>query len=97
MSKPPASDTFLKKMLQDQRIARDFLSYYLPEAFKELVDLSHVSFEKESYIEANLKRRYSDLVFSVPTHANSKAFVYVLLEQQSSVDHWISLRLFKYM
>ena len=40
MSKPPASDAFLKKMLQDQRIAKDFLEHYLPQNFKELIDLS---------------------------------------------------------
>jgi len=97
MSKPPASDAFLKKMLQDQRIAKDFLEHYLPQNFKELINLSKVAIEKESYIESNLTRRYSDLVFSVPTKTNEKAFVYVLVEQQSTVDHWISLRLFKYM
>lgn len=97
MSKLPASDAFLKKMLQDQRIAKDFLGHYLPQTVKELVDLSQVTFEKESYIEANLKRRYSDMVFSVLTKTNTKAFVYVLIEQQSTVDYWMSLRLFKYM
>ncbi|MCC8417175.1 MAG: Rpn family recombination-promoting nuclease/putative transposase [Rickettsia endosymbiont of Bryobia graminum] len=37
------------------------------------------------------------MIYSVKTKDQEKAFVYVLIEAQSSCDYWIALRLWKYM
>ena len=62
-----------------------------------MIDLNTLKIEKESFVEDNLKRQLSDLVYSVQTHDNSSAFVYVLVEAQSSPDYWLAFRLWKYM
>lgn len=94
---PIPSDGLFKKIMEDVVTARDFLEYYLPDDFKKLIDLSKIKIEKESYIEENLKRKFSDIVYSVQTRNNEQAFVYVLIEAQSTCDYWIALRLWKYM
>ena len=83
--------------MQEEVAAKEFLEYYLPKEFKELIDLSKIRIEKESFVEEGLKRRLSDIIYSVKTKENEEAFVYVLIESQSTADYWISFRLWKYM
>ena len=97
MVKKLKHDALVKKILTEKIAAQEFLEYYLPIEFKSLVDLTKIKVEKESFVENDLKRRYSDIIYSVKTKDNEKAFVYVLIEAQSTCDHWMALRLWKYM
>ncbi|AWN81903.1 Rpn family recombination-promoting nuclease/putative transposase [Candidatus Cardinium hertigii] len=90
-------DALIKKILTDQLAAQEFLEHYLPADFKALVDLSQITIEKESFVEDDLKRKLTDLLYSVKTKNQEKAFVYVLIEAQVTSDHWMALRLWKYM
>ena len=83
--------------MQDVVAAREFLEFYLPLDFKDLVDLTKIRVEKESFVEDDLKRRLSDIIYAVKTKDNEEDFVYVLIESKSIPDYWISLRLWKYM
>lgn len=76
--------------------AKEFLEYYLPSAFKEKVDLSKITIEKESDIEETLQEKFSDIVYSVKTKSDDRAFIYILLDHQSTVDYWMALRLWRY-
>ncbi len=94
------SDALFKSIMEDKKAATEFLNQYLSASIKDLINLDTVKIEKESYVEDNLKRRLSDIVFSVQTKKNTnsskRAFIYILLEQQSTADYWIALRLWKY-
>ena len=90
-------DGLIKKVMENPIAAREFLEEYLPESFKTRIDLSTVKIEKESFVEKNLKKQLSDIVLSVKTKNNQKAFVYTLIEAQISPDYWIAFRLFKYI
>lgn len=94
---PIKSDALFKRIMQDEIAAREFLEYYLPADFKQLVDLTKISVEKESFVEDDLKRRFSDIIYKIKTKDNEEAFIYKLIEHQSEPDYWISLRLWKYM
>jgi len=89
-------DQLVKKVLENPIAARELMEEYLPASFKQLVDLSTIKVEKESFIEEHLTKRLSDLVLSVKTKDNEKAFVYSVIEHQSSSDYFISFRLLKY-
>ena len=93
---PTAHDSFVKKALENSLTAQEFLDEYLPVKFKNYIDLSSLSIEKESYIEDSLKKKFSDVVYKVNTNDNSQAFIYLLCEHQSSSDHWIAFRLWQY-
>ena len=96
-----SSDEIFKKIMGEQVAAREFLEYYLPKGFKELVDLSDIRIEKETYVTEDLRERLSDVVYSVflkdsGNDKGKRAFVYTLIEHQSSSDYWISFRLWQY-
>ena len=93
------SDALFKSVLEDKIAATEFSEAYLPDNVKNMLDLSTISIERESYVEEDLKRRFSDIVYSIKHKDNpkEKAFVYALAEHQSTPDYWIALRLFKYM
>lgn len=82
--------------MSNEIAAKEFLEYYLPSDFKEKVDLSKITIEKESYIEETLQEKFSDIVYSVKTKSDDSAFIYILLDHQSIVDYWMALRLWRY-
>ena len=93
--------------MEDKIAAREFLEEYLPANLQSMLDLNKITIEKESYIEDDLKKKFSDVVYSVGIkrtdqddlqehQEHEKAFVYVLLEHQSKPDYWMALRLWKY-
>ena len=84
-------DQLVKKVLENPIAARELMEEYLPASFKQLVDLSTIKVEKESFVEESLTKRLSDLVLSVKTKDNEKAFVYTILEHQSSSDYLIMM------
>lgn len=96
MSNKPKHDSLVKQIMSDPVAAQEFFEYYLPKEFKEKVDLSKIQLESESYIDESLRKKYSDLVYSIKTKDNEKAFIYTLIESQSTVDYWIALRLLEY-
>ena len=99
--KKPNHDSLIKKALENPLIAEEFLTQYLPEEYKALIDLSTIKPEKETYVEESLKAKLSDMVFSVQMRDQegdkvNNAFIYALVEHQSYSDYWIAFRLLKY-
>lgn len=90
-------DSLAKKILSDPAAAHEFLNHYLPESCKSLLDLNTLKVEKESYIEEDLKQKFSDLVFSIKMKNNQKAFIYTLVEAEVSPKYWTAFKLWKYM
>lgn len=90
-------DSLFKRIMESDIAAREFLDEYLPAEVKNIVDLNTIKVQKESYIEPNLTKRLSDIVYSVNTKDNEKAFIYIAAEHQSSVDNLMAYRLWKYM
>ena len=112
-SERPRHDELFKKVMSEPVAAREFLDHYLPVTFKSKIDLGSVKIEKESFVTEDLRKRLSDVVYSVSLKQNidgknstdsatdnvdnDKAYVYVLIEHQSSSDYWIAFRLWQYM
>ncbi|MFP3012218.1 MAG: Rpn family recombination-promoting nuclease/putative transposase [Rickettsia sp.] len=61
MTKKPKHDQLFKRIMTNKIAAQEFLEYYLPSDFKENIDLSKITIEKESYIEENLREKFSDM------------------------------------
>lgn len=93
------TDALFKKVFSQKMGAMEFLEAYLLQEMKEKVDISKIKVEKESFVEDNLKRRLSDVIYSVPykNNQNHEILIYTLLEHQSTSDKWIALRLWKYI
>ncbi|ACP54023.1 Transposase and inactivated derivative (plasmid) [Rickettsia africae ESF-5] len=109
-SERPRHDELFKKVMSEPVAAREFLEHYLPVTFKNKINLNSIKIEKESFVTEDLRKRLSDVVYSVSLKNdnikdstteksvhNDKAYVYVLIEHQSSSDYWIAFRLWQYM
>lgn len=113
-SERPKHDELFKKVMSEPVAAREFLEHYLPVTFKSKININSVKIEKESFVTEDLRKRLSDVVYSVSLKQNidgknstdstnddnvdnDKAYVYVLIEHQSSSDYWIAFRLWQYM
>src|SRR4051794_16944343 len=89
-------DKIFRKAMENLMVAMEFLDTHLPKDIRRFIDLSTLKIEKESFIERKLKNRASDVLFSVNFNGNP-GYIYLLLEHQTKCDHFMALRLFKYM
>ena len=68
----------------------------LPADLAARLDLGQLAPVPASFVDEALKWRYSDLLFTVPMERRD-AFVYVLVEHQSSSDPLMAFRMLRYM
>ncbi len=96
MSEKIKHDKFFQKALANPFVVREFFNMHLPPHIKALFSPTTLTLENDSFIEPNLKESITDVLFSVKIN-NSESYLYLLLEHQSSSDHFMAFRLFKYM
>ena len=89
-------DGLFKRIMENNIAAHEFLNAYLPQEVKDIIDLNTIKVQKESYIEPNLTKRLSDIVYKVNTKDNQEAFIYVCAEHQSGVDQLMAFRIWRY-
>ncbi|QOR71149.1 Rpn family recombination-promoting nuclease/putative transposase [Ruania alkalisoli] len=76
--------------------AASVLASVLPAEVAGGFDLGGLRPEPGSFVDAEMRQRHTDLLFS--THLNGKpALVYVLVEHQASSDRWMALRVLEYV
>lgn len=66
------SDGLFKSIMEDKIAAREFLEEYLPTNLQSMLDLNKITVEKESYIEDDLKKKFSDVVYAVEIKRNGQ-------------------------
>ena len=73
------------------------LQAYLPESISRELRWSSLKWQSVSFIDDRLRESESDLLYAIQRKADgAPAWLYVLLEHQSSPDPWLRLRLLKY-
>ena len=70
---------------------------YLPPAMLARLDLSTLKLEHESFVDAELRKHFSDLLFSVKTTDQDAVFIYLLLEHKSAPEPWVAFQLLRYI
>lgn len=96
---PPQSgphDAVFRRILGEPVNAASQLRAVLPPALTERLHLDRLVRIPASFVDDALRWRHSDLLFSAPTSAG-EAFVYVLVEHQSSTDPLMPFRMLQYM
>lgn len=83
-------------MLADKAIAIDFFDNYLSQEVKKNINLSTLKETTETAINRNLKEHRNDLVFSCKTKDNEEAYIYLLIEHQSTPDRFMPARMLRY-
>jgi predicted transposase/invertase (TIGR01784 family) len=86
-------DRFFKETFSRVEVARDFVAHYLPPEIAELLDPATLSISKDTFVDKELKERFSDLLYQIQFKEKGKAFVYLLFEHKSYQDPEIALYL----
>jgi len=92
----PRHDALIRKALENPLVAKEFFEMHLPKEIKAIFSSHTLKMEKESFVEADLKHSISDILFSAKFNDNT-GYLWILLEHQSTPDHFMAFRLFKYM
>lgn len=90
-------DAFFKYFLGKPEIAADFLKQHLPAKVQELVDLSTIEAQKESFIDEALRQHFSDLLYAVHTKQGELLYLYFLFEHKSYPDSKVAFQLLRYI
>ncbi len=95
LSKP--HDHLFRSVFREESEAAGLLRAHLPEAVTSELRWSSLQRQDASFIDDRLRASESDLLYAVQRKAdNAPAWLYVLLEHQSTPDPWLRLRLLKY-
>jgi predicted transposase YdaD len=96
-------DEFVAKCFGDLELARAFCRHYLPAPICHQIDLERLELAQSSFVDDELRRSYSDLVYTVPLKEcppdedHCRAYVYVLVEHKSESDEFTVFQLLRYM
>lgn len=90
-------DKVFKSALSDVRVARDFLEQHLPANVQAAIDFNTLSITNESYVTKELAAFSSDIVYQVCLKEQGQlAYIYILIEHQSSINPIMPFRLWNY-
>ena len=89
-------DAVFRRVLGEPANAASQLRATLPDGLVEWLDLDRLTRVPGNFVDATLRWRHSDLLFTAPL-AGREAFVYVLVEHQSSADPLMPFRMLRYV
>ncbi|WP_058553874.1 Rpn family recombination-promoting nuclease/putative transposase [Thiohalocapsa sp. ML1] len=90
-------DTYFRESFGRREIAQDFLRVQLPPALLAEIDLAGLEIAKDTYVAADLRTSYSDLVYRVPHIGGGPLSIYLLFEHKRAPEHWTMLQLLRYI
>lgn len=91
-----AHDQFFRTAMADQRVARDFLMAWLPNDLCQRIDFGQLEIQPRSQINDVRKESAVDVLFKTIIEGHD-AYIYLLLEHQSTPDELMPFRMLKYM
>jgi len=91
-----AHDQFFRTAMADKRVARDFLMAWLPNELCQSVDFDRLEIQPRSHINDVRKESAVDVLFKTVIEGH-EAYLYLLLEHQSTPDRLMPFRMLKYI
>ena len=89
-------DNLFKEMMQRKDVAQEFFQSHLPPAMLAKVDLNHLILQSDTYVDINLKRSMTDILFQTK-FSKKTGYLYILIEQQTNPEKMMPFRIFRYM
>ena len=91
-------DAFCKSNLRDLDKARKFLRLMLKPEIVDLLDLNRLELSPESFLDEDLKKLYSDVLYQIPVKGSDESIVvFVLIELKTESDKWTVFQQTKYI
>lgn len=91
-----AHDQFFRTAMADKRVARDFLMAWLPGELCQRFDFDQLEIQPRSHINDVRQESAVDVLFKTMIEGH-EAYIYLLLEHQSTPDPLMPFRMLKYM
>lgn len=89
-------DKYFRATFGEVGFTSNLLTSYLPKGLLNLVDMSTLEPQKESYLDEKLQEQFTDLLFRVNIN-NKEGYIYFLFEHKSYQDKMVIFQLLKYM
>jgi predicted transposase YdaD len=89
-------DAVFRRVLGEPTNAASQLQAVLPAGLTGRLDLNKLTRVPGSFVDAELRWRHSDLLFTAPLE-HQEAFIYILVEHQSSPDPLMAFRILRYL
>lgn len=89
-------DAFFKQYLSHPSVAADFLRQHLPSELANLLNLTQLHLEKDSFVDEQLRSHFSDLVYRTTTTTATQLDVALLFEHKSYPDEWVDFQILRY-
>ncbi|RBO90141.1 Rpn family recombination-promoting nuclease/putative transposase [Nocardia puris] len=98
MAKPPPNphDAYFRRVMSRPDNAASQLRAVLPSGLVARIDWSELKLCSTSLVSKELRSRYTDLVFSTRVDGHP-AYLYVLMEHQSTSDRFMPVRMLEYV
>ena len=85
-----------KLLFSHARMVEDLLKGFVKEEWVEQLDFTTLEKISESYVSDDIRDREDDIVWRVQW-GEDWIYIYLLLEFQSTVDHWMAVRIMTYV
>jgi hypothetical protein len=92
----PSHDGSYKLLYSHAAMVRDLLRGFIPGEWLAQLDLGTLEQQSSSYVSDDLRDRADDIIWRV-RWGREWLYIYVLLEFQSSIDHWMAVRIPTYI
>ena len=89
-------DALVRRVMGDPATAGAWLEARLPPEVVKHLNLDTLQLQPGTFIDPALRRSETDVLFKARHACGESVFLYVLVEHQSTVDHWLRLRLLRY-
>lgn len=89
-------DASYKLLFSSPEVVRDLVLGFIPDDWLHSLDYSTLEKVPGSYVTDDLRQRSDDVVWRVRT-GGDWVYLYLLIEFQSTVDHWMPVRVMTYV
>ena len=89
-------DALVRRVMAYPDSARAWLKARLPQAVTSRLDFSTMVNRSGTFVDRELRRSETDIPLEIRHRSGTPAFIYILIEHQSTVDPWLRLRLYRY-
>ncbi len=89
-------DKSYKLLFSHAQMVEELLRDFVREDWVKLIDFSTLQKYNNSFVADELKERFDDVVWNV-RWGNRQLYIYILLEFQSDVDYFMSVRMLTYL
>ena len=90
-------DEFVKHMMFDVPVARDFFENNLPKEMLSQMHLTTMALTAGTFIDSEFNMRHTDILYKVALKQGGEGYIYLLVEHQSSPDPVMAFRTLNYV